>query len=151
MNFGLFTLWTPGEMADAQANLAQSADSVNRSVQACTTLDAATSGSWGEFYSTLKAFTSTKPVAIFAGSGEAITTGTRADQMQQLANELLAWQDRLSAKCTLAPGLSRPTSYAPDVIQVAKWGFIAVGAVAVAVVVSKVTHEMDVFRKPRAA
>lgn len=138
MNFIFFNLWTPDEMFAAQGNLAQAADAINASVSACTALDATTRSGWQGFYTNLKAFTAQKPALLYAGPGEALTTGPRADQLQSLQNELTAWQNKLSAKCNLNPGLSQAPPVGPQLESIIRWAAIGVGAVAVAVVVTRV-------------
>lgn len=148
MNLGIVTLWTADEMSTAMANLQQAADAVNASVGACAALDAASKTGWAGFYQTVSAFAApaNRPAHWWD------TSGTQADELQAFQRELQAWQAKLSAKCPVNVGLvAPPPAVGPQVENAIKWAAIGVGAIAVAVVVSKVAHELDMFRGTRAA
>lgn len=100
----LFGYWYLPDLVTAQKTFCSRATSTNASVAACTQLDAATRAQWTAWYSSAQAFCVEVPVLLFPfGANEVLATGSFIDQLELLQRELLAWQQRLSSKCALAP------------------------------------------------
>jgi hypothetical protein len=100
----LFGYWYLPDLIAAQKKLCASTASTNTSVTACTQLDATTQSQWAAWYATTTAFCAEVPVLLLpTGSNETLATGSFIDQLELFQRELLAWQQRLSVKCSLAP------------------------------------------------
>ena len=135
------TFWWHSDIVALQNQLDADLEGTNNSVTACTGLDAATKASWTVFYTSTKAFT-TQPAAW-------LNTGTQADQGQALQRELYAWQQQLSAKCSLTvPSLDpRERDRALDVATPLKYAAVIVGGLGVAYVTAQVSSTVRLFKK----
>ena len=102
LDLGLVAL--PSDAALALQRLAADSAAVNASVQGCPSLDAATHAEWAAYYSYLKTFTAQTPVWFFpTAPTDVLTTGYLSEDIIQNQRQLLAWQQRLSTKCTAPP------------------------------------------------
>jgi hypothetical protein len=100
----LFGYWYLPDLIAAQKTLCSRIAATNTAVAACTQLDAATQSQWGQWYSATTTFCAEVPVLLFpTGTNETLATGAFIDQLELYQRELLAWQQRLSTKCALAP------------------------------------------------
>lgn len=100
----LFGYWYLPDLAAAQQKLCASAASTDAAVQSCASLDAATKTLWSAWYANAQTFCVEVPVWIWAsGPHDVLATGAFVDRLELLQKELYAWQQRLSAKCALAP------------------------------------------------
>src|SRR5216684_6473146 len=125
MNFILFNVWTPSEMANLQAQMLANAKALDGSLAKCS-IDATTKTNWKTFFDQLSAFAQQKPQWLApVGSDEVATTGTRADLLQNYQAELAAWQRLLGGKCNLSlPDFAPPvTAGTPQSLK-----YIAIGA-----------------------
>jgi hypothetical protein len=156
MNLLVATVWTPGEMAAEQAKLLASAQATDTAAKACSAIPAATQTEWATWLAAVTTFCNQTPVLLLAtSSSEALTTGTRADQLQNYEAELKAWQQRFSGytACNFPPSLVSGASGPSfgDFSSLLKWGVVAAGIVATAVVVSKAAEVVELFGPKRAA
>lgn len=128
----LFTFWTHGDLVDLQKQLASDLAGTQQSVAACTKLDSATAASWAAFYQSVLAFTQDDAAWV--------NTGTQADQGQAYQRELYAWQQKLSATCTLTvPSVNPDKGKDMSGINTAlKWGAVIAGFLGTAYIVGKI-------------
>lgn len=122
------TIVYPATVQNEQARLAAALDGTDSSVQACTTLDAATKTSWGLFYATARGFTREAPGWFGLGS--------MMDRAEKYEAELLSWQQKLASSCTLGVPLFNPNP--PEVsqgLQYLAWG---VGTISAAYIVGQI-------------
>jgi hypothetical protein len=154
MNLVIATIWTPSEMASEQANLLASAQATDTASKNCAVIPTATLTEWATWLAAVSAFCNQVPVLFFPTSLlEVLTTGTRADQLQNYEAELKAWQERFSGftTCSFPPGIVSGSSAVTgdQFSSLLKWGVVAVGAVATAIVVSKAAEVVELFGPKR--
>jgi hypothetical protein len=135
------TFWWHSDIVALQNQLDADLEGTNNSVNVCTALDAPTRASWVVFYTAAKAFTQ-QPAAW-------LNTGTQADQGQALQRELYAWQQQLSAKCSLTvPSLDPRERDRQDIATPLKYAAIIVGVLGVGYVTAQISSTVRLFKAP---
>jgi len=148
MNFIFFNVWTASEMRDQQAKMLANARQLDAAVTACVTLDPTMANSWKLFFEQLSAFALEIPVYLLpTETSEVLTTGPRADLLQNYQAELVAWQKLLASKCALnLPDFAPPTD--PGATQQAfKYIAVAGGFVASAWIAHEVVKGIGLFKR----
>lgn len=124
-------VWFQGDIEALKKNLDANATGTDLGVQACTSLPDTTRAAWGVFLVGLRSYS--------RSSTGFWTTGSEANQGQELERQLYAWQLKLKdAGCTLGAPAVDPQPPEPPGSSVFRWLAVAfiVGAAAVA------THEI---------
>lgn len=147
----LLEIWFPSDIASQQAQLLANATSTNVLVQSCTALDSATSSAWGTFYQSVQAFCALEPVWAFPiWHNEVYTSGSLADELQSYQVQLVAWQQKLSAKCTsivqTPPPGGLPNATVSAWTPAIKYAAIAAGFVGTAYAIGKLVEALEIFK-----
>ena len=138
------TFWWHDDIVALQRQLDADLEGTNLSVTACTGLSSAMQASWQAFYASAKAFTQE--------SAAWLNTGTQADQGQALQRELYAWQQKLSALCSLTvPSVDPDKNKPADLSTYFKWGAVIAGVIGVAYVTGQVASTVRLFKAPPSA
>lgn len=148
-------VWTPGDLAAAQAKLLAQATTDDTSIQACTAASSQFKTGWNGFFAALKTFcgtsygwvTTTNPDGSWAWGGG---TGETATQIQDYATALYQWElAAQQATCTLAGPVVNPDTLPPAtdaLVTMVKYVSVAGAFLASAYAVGKVANEVSYFR-----
>jgi len=118
------TIVWPSDVVAYKRKLSPDFDSTNRTVLACSSLDAPTRAAWDQFYVAWSAFRN-EPVPTFGAAN-------KYDEAASYESRLAAWQKQLSSSCPLSSPIVTP----PDGEKTAS----AVKAIAIAAVVGAVVY-----------
>jgi len=126
---GFITLIYPSTVTDYNTQLQQRLDATNSAVQACTQLDPVTKTDWNLFYAAASSFTK-EDVGLFG-------LGSRMDQAESYAQELMLKQQNLSKTCNVGAIFDPTPPGANDLVNIIQYLAWGAGTVAVAYIVGQ--------------
>jgi hypothetical protein len=138
---GHWGIITAGDVQAEQARTLASAQATNQTVQACTTMDAASKSEWNTFYQDLTNWCNTPIVNVWTPwlpSNAVVVTGDTGDTMMAYEGQLQAWQQKIAGFCKSAsPSLAtfNPDASGATASQALRWGTVLVGFAATAYII----------------
>lgn len=146
----------PSDIAAEQERLKAKLDAYNAVVASCTGLDPVTLAGWNAFYTAASDFCSKTPTWIPWPGNTSWASPNMGNTVVSYEKEMLAWQQKLSAKCQSDVPLfsvydpsSGSAGVGDTVVSVLKFGAIIAVAVGGAYVVKKGVELAREFHKSK--